>query len=321
MRSIILTLFLALAGAAAEPPPPTGWPIVASPVPLDPAQPGRDRVGALRWLGGWVLSSRDPRFGGISALTLDRGRFLAIGDTGGVFRFRIADGRVTESSIAALPSGPGSTDGKADRDAESMAFDPGTGSVWVGFERHNAVWCYDAAVAHAQRHDEPPAMRGWPVNGGPEAMARLPDGRFIILAEEAAGPDGSTEGLLFASDPAVAGGRPVRFGYRPPDRYVATDMAVLRDGRAVVVNRRYTPVDGVSAVLTLVDVRAIRPGAVLEGRALARLAPPLTVDNMEALAIAEEAGRTILWIASDDNFSRLQRTLLLKFALDEAALR
>jgi hypothetical protein len=41
---------------------------------------------------------------------------------------------------------------------------------------------------------------------------------------------------------------------------------------------------------------------------------------MEALAVEREGGRTILWIASDDNFNPLQRTLLLKFGLDEEAL-
>jgi hypothetical protein len=34
---------------------------------------------------------------------------------------------------------------------------------------------------------------------------------------------------------------------------------------------------------------------------------------MEGLAVTQEAGRTILWIASDDNLLALQRTLLLKF--------
>ena len=48
---------------------------------------------------------------------------------------------------------------------------------------------------------------------------------------------------------------------------------------------------------------------------IARLAPPLTVDNMEALAIRREGGRTFIYLASDDNFSPLQRTLLMKFEL------
>jgi hypothetical protein len=32
--------------------------------------------------------------------------------------------------------------------------------------------------------------------------------------------------------------------------------------------------------------------------------------------VSREGGRTILWLASDDNYNKLQRTLLLKFALE-----
>ena len=52
-------------------------------------------------------------------------------------------------------------------------------------------------------------------------------------------------------------------------------------------------------------------------RELARLQPPLTIDNMEGVSATIENGRTIVWLVSDDNFTPLQRTLLLKFALAE----
>ena len=52
-------------------------------------------------------------------------------------------------------------------------------------------------------------------------------------------------------------------------------------------------------------------------REIARLQPPLTIDNMEGVSVTVENGRTIVWLASDDNFFPLQRTLLLKFALME----
>jgi hypothetical protein len=42
----------------------------------------------------------------------------------------------------------------------------------------------------------------------------------------------------------------------------------------------------------------------------------VTRDNLEALSVTQEGGRTILWLASDDNYNPLQRTLLMKFALD-----
>jgi hypothetical protein len=37
---------------------------------------------------------------------------------------------------------------------------------------------------------------------------------------------------------------------------------------------------------------------------------------MEGISVTSEGGRTFVWLTSDDNYSPLQRTLLLKFALD-----
>ncbi|MBT3627577.1 MAG: esterase-like activity of phytase family protein, partial [Rhodospirillaceae bacterium] len=48
--------------------------------------------------------------------------------------------------------------------------------------------------------------------------------------------------------------------------------------------------------------------------------PPLTVDNMEGIAVRRDgAGHTLVYLVSDDNFSVLQRTLLLMFELKPEA--
>jgi hypothetical protein len=42
------------------------------------------------------------------------------------------------------------------------------------------------------------------------------------------------------------------------------------------------------------------------------------IDNMEGLSVHRNAGgETVLTLISDDNFSNIQRTLLLQFALAE----
>jgi hypothetical protein len=304
-------------GAFARPAaPPPG--ITATPVALDPADPARNRVGALRYLGGWALSARDKSFGGISSMVVRGGRVLALSDAGTVLSFTIdARGAITQPRLFPLPDGPGSSARKKNRDSESLQQDPVSGRLWVGFEDANAIWRYAPGFTRAERQATPPAMRGWPGNGGPEAMARLADGRFIVFSEEQPGLQGSTAALLFPGDPTDKTAVPLRFGYRAPAGYRVTDAGQLPDGRIVLLNRRFTLLEGVSAVVTIADPRAIAPGRVLVPRELARLASPLTVDNMEALSIDREGRRTILWIASDDNFNGLQRTLLLKFALEE----
>lgn len=296
--------------------------INAEPVPIDFTAPDRERIGALRFLGGWALTSEDPDFGGISALALTDAGFVAIGDAGGLFRFVLSpDGRITRAEVGALPDGPrrdgdgGSEAEKRDRDAESAAFDSRTGRFWIGFEGADAVWRYNAALTAAEANRDLPLARSWPNNGGAEALVRLPDGRFLIFSEAGDGPADSREALLFAGDPSEPGPDPIRFGYRPPDDHRITDAALLPDGRLIILNRRFTMLEGVSVVVTIAALDAIAEGAILEGREIARFAPPLTIDNMEAIVVERDGDRTIVWMASDDNFNPLQRTLLLKFEL------
>jgi hypothetical protein len=60
----------------------------------------------------------------------------------------------------------------------------------------------------------------------------------------------------------------------------------------------------------------IKPGAVVQGVLLFEADLGYQIDNMEALgAHVDRDGRTVLTMISDDNFSVLQRTLLLQFAL------
>ena len=68
----------------------------------------------------------------------------------------------------------------------------------------------------------------------------------------------------------------------------------------------------------LLPVTAIKPDAVLDGVEIARLEGSLQVDNMEGIdARVGPGGETEIVIISDDNYSFLQRTLLLMFRLAE----
>lgn len=312
MRSLLLLASALLATASA----PLLSPVIrATPVALDRSDPARVRLGALRYLGGWELASGDPNFGGLSTMVWRGGRLVAVSDAGTVFEIGFVRGVPVGRVLGPLPAGPGTGLEKADRDSESLTTDPASGRMWVGFEMHNAVWRYDAAFRAGQTHAEPPAMAKWPSNGGPEAMVRLFDGRFLVFSEEAPGPEKSTALLLFAGDPTEPGPAPLLAGYRAPKGYRVTDVTQLPDGRLLLLHRRASLMEGLSATIAILDPAAIRPGHAAEARELARLASPLTVDNMEAIAVSREAGRDVLWIASDDNFSPLQRTLLLEFAL------
>ncbi len=289
--------------------------VIATPIPLDPHDPGRTGIGRLRYLGGWVLKGSDRRFGGISSMTLENGRFEMLSDGGVITRLRFTGaGPQAEVAISELPAGPGDGTAKVDRDSESSTYDPVSGHVWAGFETANQIWRYTRGFAAAEGHVAPEAMADWPGNEGAEAMVRLRDGRFLVFAETRTRKDGSHLALLFPGDP-VEGAKPVEFGYRGPPHFAPTDAAELPDGRVIVLHRRFGVFAGFSAAITMIDPRAIRAGGDVTGVPLATIAPPLNVDNMEALAIEPRPEGPVLWIASDDNYFVGERTLLMKFAL------
>lgn len=318
MRLLLGFLFLLLlatfAPPGAERPRPQQAEAVLhfQPVPLDPSWPERRRAGALIFLGGWSLSSASTLFGGLSALHVEEGEATAFTDSGSVVRFPLPPAPAgAQVRIARLPDGPGEGTRKTDRDVEAAVV---RGRLaWIAFERGNAVWRYDRRGWRAVGGAAPDAMGEWSSNRGAEAMARLPDGRFLVFAE---GKKAVSEAILFLGDPAHPRTRTRRLLYRPPSGFRITDAALLPDGRLLLLHRRFRLLDGVSAKLAVLEPARWREGALLEGEEIAHLRAPMTIDNLEALAVSEEGGRTIVWMASDDNFNPLQRTLLMKFALE-----
>ena len=67
-----------------------------------------------------------------------------------------------------------------------------------------------------------------------------------------------------------------------------------------------------------VPLAAIAPGELVDGRELIFADMGFQIDNMEGLGVHRTAaGGIILTLVSDDNFSALQRTILLQFKLVE----
>lgn len=290
----------------------------ATPVALDASDPTRRQVGALTWLGGLALTSRDPAFGGFSAMRVAGDRFTLLSDGGNLVSFRMgSDLRPRELRFADLP-GPGTGAIKRHRDSESLTWDRRTGQVWVGFENRNAIWRYDAGLGRVERSARPAAMADWPIAGGAEAMVRLSDGQFIVISETGR-PKGQPTArtvLRFAGDPTEAGRAPASFAYVPPVGYDPTDAAELPDGRLLVLNRRLSLPGLFTAKLCVIDVRGIPAGGTVRCGEIASFERPLLHDNFEALAVTREGTDTIVWIVSDDNGEFWEQSLLLKFRLD-----
>jgi hypothetical protein len=296
---------------------PVAISVASRPVGLDSSNPIRTRVGALRLVGGWRLTSTNRAFGGLSSLDVDGNRVTTISDIGTVVRFRLGRfGNVSGARIEPVPTGCGKVVEKFDGDTESLAHDADRQRWWIGFEWRNTICRTDADLARATAVRAPAAMATWPKKRGPESLVALADGRVLTIAEgyPDEGPDRPV--VLFDRDPADPQARALRLRYAPPKGYSPTDVAQLPDGRLLVLNRRFTLFSLFTAKLVLIDRVPLRAGTVLKGRIIATFAPPVIADNFEGLAVTSESGKTFVWLASDDNFMRWQRTLLLKFALD-----
>ena len=318
MRRVRLTIATLLALGLApgtcvrsELPPPrydAGVAIQALDVP-------RAQVGELELVGAWQLSSPNEHFGGYSDLVaLDESTFLAASDRGRLLRFSRPDTGSLDVAMGWFDrSGP---EDKHLVDIESLVRDPGSGALWAGFEGHNAIQRQDAS---GNTRVEPPGMDGWGFNSGPEAMARLSDGRFVVLSEGADSWGGDLHmGLLFPGDP-VASPRALRFPFRPPEGYRPTAMTALPDGRVLIVVRRvdwgFPP--GFDTQVLLADSAEISPDRPWEGRLLAQIDDPAPRENYEGIATTPLAGGGYtIWLICDDNISALQRTLLLAFDWD-----
>ncbi|MGQ0558589.1 MAG: esterase-like activity of phytase family protein [Sphingosinicella sp.] len=286
--------------------------VSAEPVLLDESNPGRRQVGPLRFVRGWNLDSPERRFGGLSAIQVEGDAVIAVSDAGSLLHFPLPRraGRYPLQLQPLLPA----VRSKAQQDSEALAV--AGNEAWVAFERMNGIARFDRARWQLRAVARPPAMRQWRGNNGAEALVRLPDGRFLVFAELRSGTRFSRV-LLFHGDPARPGTRVTNLRFRRPRGFQVSDAALLPDGRLLVLCRRFRLLEGFSASLTIARLPAVRERAVIQGREIARFEAPLIVDNFEGVSVAREGGRTLVRLASDDNFMTMQRTLLLEFELVE----
>jgi hypothetical protein len=305
---------------------PVSIEVNARPLPsFDLRDRSRVRFGALEYRSGLVLTSSFAGFGGLSALRLDpKGeRFIAVSDRGSWFTGRIVyrgQEMVGLDDVEAAPLlGP---DGKPLTargwfDSESLALD---GSVaYVGLERVNQVLRYDFAEGFTRASAEvvptPPAVRKLPYNKGLEALVFVPKGlplagTLIALSER--GLDGSGNLVAFL----VGGTTPGQFSVRRTENFDISDAVLLPSGDLLILERKFSLLDGVAVRIRRLALSEVAPGALVDGPAIFNADLGDEVDNMEGIdAHVTETGATVLTMVSDDNFSLIQRTLLLQFAL------
>ena len=274
--------------------------------------------GALVPRAAWVLDG-GREFGGLSALHVTQSggtvRLTAIADIGRLARLTLppsGSGRVA-ASFSDLPRLESDGNAKSGRDSESLAR-AADGGWWMGFEDRNEIRRYASAFDRITARHRSRDMAKLPASSGLEALATLPGGRLLGIAETVK-RDGRSPAFLWTTDARGGIASERRLWFRPPPGYRATDGTWLGDDRLLVLVRRFRVPEGFTSALVLVPL-APQPGfgeQELAGRVIARFGTGY--DNAEGLSLTRDGGRPVVWIVSDDNLSPLQRTVLGSFWL------
>ncbi|MGM4903005.1 esterase-like activity of phytase family protein [Tardiphaga sp. 866_E4_N2_1] len=341
--------FLAVAASAAalpslaraQPVPVPATPSARAPVSIEiearpiPAFDTRDRAhtrfGSLQYRSGLVLTSRYKDFGGISGLRLDdKGEgFIAISDKGNWFTGKIVysgDAMVGIVDVEAAPML--GADGRPITargwyDTESIAVDGPT--VYIGLERVHQILKFDfgrdGVRARGEPIPQPPGMRKLPSNGSLEALVMVRKDRFkssplagMLLAISERGLDSA--GNISAW--IIGGKAPANFSVRRTKNYDISDAALLPSGDLLLLERKFSLFGDTGVRIRRIPLASIVPEAVIDGPTIFDADLGYEIDNFEGLDVhVTPEGDTVLTLISDDNFSMLQRTLLMQFTLLE----
>ncbi|QCI64616.1 esterase-like activity of phytase family protein [Phreatobacter stygius] len=289
-----------------------------------PGQPTKTVFGRLEYLGGLELQSDHRGFGGISSIRTDATgqRLTAITDKGQWLTARIdMEGRkpagLSQARMAAIlgPNGRPLAD-TGNWDTEALWIEGGT--AYVAVERTHRIFRFDTfgrdgLTARGVASPVPMGDRRLSGNRGIEALGVLPRpsplaGTLIGISERGLNDQGDIRGFLFTPTPR-------EFFVKRTNEFDITDLAFLPNGDLLILERWFSVWRGLGVRIRRIDAANIRPGATLDGPIVMSADLSAQIDNMEGLAVHRDGnGDTILTLVSDNNFSFLQRTLLLQFA-------
>jgi hypothetical protein len=294
---------------------------------FDNSDHSRIRFGSLEYRSGLVLTSSFRAFGGLSGLRLDaKGeRFISFSDKGNWFTGRILYRGREMTGLADVEAAPMlGPDGKPITsrgwfDSESIALDGQV--VYIGLERVNKVLRFDFAKgftrARAEEVPLPAAAAKLPFNKGLEALVFVPKGlplagTLIAMSERGLNADGNLIGFL------VGGKTPGQFAIRRSKNFDISDAVLLANGDLLILERKFSWLSGIGIRIRRIALASVAPNTLVDGPTIFTADLGDEVDNMEGIdAHVTPEGDTVLTLISDDNFSMLERTLLLQFTLVE----
>ncbi|HEY0908736.1 MAG TPA: esterase-like activity of phytase family protein, partial [Bradyrhizobium sp.] len=252
-------------------------------------------------------------------------RFISFSDKGNWFTGKIIYSGREMTGLAEVEAAPmRGPDGKPITtrgwfDSESIALD---GSfVYIGLERVHQVLRFDFSKGFTRSRGEvvplPAAAAKLPSNKGLEALVFVPKGMPLagtLIAISERGLDARGNLIAFM----VGGPTPGQFSVRRTGEFDVSDAVLLPSGDLLVLERKFSLLSGVGIRIRRIPLASVAPGAVVDGPSIFDADLHDEIDNMEGIdAHVTPEGETVLTLVSDDNFSLIQRTLLLQFTLLE----
>ena len=292
---------------------------------FQPAQPDRKIFGSLEFRGGLELSSPSKNFGGLSALRVgpDGASFLAVTDKADWVRGRIvyrdnSPVDIVNAEMAPMLGADGRPlTARGWYDTEALTLDGHT--AYVALERVHRIVRFDygkdGLLARGNVVPVPPDMSKLPANRGIECLLAMPKGTplagaLMAISERGLDGDGNARGFL------IGGAKPGIFAVKRKDEFDIVDCALTPSSDLLLLERFFTWQKGVALRIRRVPLSSVSPGALLDGPSLITADMGYQIDNMEGLSVHRATdGTLVLTLVSDDNFSPIQRTLLLQFTL------
>lgn len=257
----------------------------------------------------FIWTVKDANFGGVSALIMDpEGQsLLAAGDHGHYIAaglLRDATGRITGTTAPvltpiSLASGRPPTRFKTDVEGLSRMADGRIAQAFEGFVRIELAETPQTPPTPLHRWDKFEALFG---NQAFEALATLPDGRLMAIAERRAA-DGTADVLLYDGVDWAAGP-----GLPSLGRFAVSGADVGPDGCLYILDRRYGLAEGFRARVHRMEYA----DGAWQSTTL-YTAHPMTGGNAEGLSSWRDgAGNVVLSLVTDNGFLPLTRTRLIE---------
>ncbi|MBO6781699.1 MAG: esterase-like activity of phytase family protein [Alphaproteobacteria bacterium] len=313
MRFLLALLLLTFVLPAADP----AW-SQSREVDLHKGIAGQNRVGRLFWRGGVELNFRNSRFGGVSAMQVELGGRTAylITDRGDLAEVTLEydrSGNLSAAELAELRSVIGAGGRGTDAAMEAIARMPDGGWL-VAFERNHRLMHFRRSKAPLQTVPRllttPVGLERASPRRGIEAAAATDDRKVLLIGEDIPTAPGFSQAWLGDGSTWT----PMTYAMFKPYRPVGATM--LPNGNILVIERRGSVNRPTGTRFALINKRLLRPGAPIQTSEVARLEPPFVTANFEAIATAQGLqGQTLLYVASDNEFSPGRPTLLLMFEL------